>query len=268
MFHGVTVALVTPLTGAGEVGRRDVARLVASVRPHVDALLPALSTGEGWALSDRQWHDMVEATVGCADGLPVLAGIEVATTHGTVRRARAAARLGARAVAATTPYGADVSQDEMYRHYARIADASGLPVVVYHESEISRNTIAFDTLLRICRLPSVVAVKDSAGDPLATRRLIAARPGVGVLQGLEHLVTSTPGVDGYVMALANLEPGLCAAMYRAPCAERAAELAAACARHGLDRPDWYRAVKSELRRRSILTSDATVDPGCPEGTPV
>ncbi|UQI47326.1 dihydrodipicolinate synthase family protein [Streptomyces sp. HU2014] len=260
-YAGVTVALVTPLTDTGDVDRGDVGRLVASVRPYVDALLPALSTGEGWALTDRQWHDMVAATVGCREGLPVLAGIQRPTTEEAVARARTAAGLGAAAVVAPTPYGPDVTQEEMFRHYETLGREGGLPVVVYHEREVSGNDLRPDTLMRICSLPSVVAVKDSAGDPAATRELLAARPGVPVLQGLEHLLPETTGVAGHVAALANVEPALCSALHAGPVSDHTAVLAAACERHGLDRPDWYRALKSELCRRGVLTTERTTGTG-------
>jgi 4-hydroxy-tetrahydrodipicolinate synthase len=259
MYRGVLAALVTPLTGSGEVSVPDVTRLAGTLRPYVDGLVPALSTGEGWALSDRQWQQMVEATVRAADGLPVLAGALRPTTAETLRRARAAARLDVDAVVATTPYGRDVSQEEMYRHYASLGEQAGVPVVVYHESQLSGNSLETKTLLRICALPGVVAVKDSAGDPAATRRLLAAGPGVPVLQGLEHLCLECGDVDGYVLALANVEPEVCAALLARPTADLADRVAVAVERYGLDRPDWYRALKAELYRRSVLTSEQTVE---------
>lgn len=259
MFPGVTVALVTPLTDAGEVSEESVARLVASVRPYVNALLPALSTGEGRSLTDRQWRAMVSATVRHADGLPVVAGIQRPTTAEVAARAEIAEELGARALAVTTPYGPEVSQDEMYRHYERLGRLTGLPLVVYNESAVSGNSLELATLLRICALPAVAGVKDSAGSAPFTRELITAGPGVPVFAGLEHLLLESGPVDGYVVALANVEPALCAALFAEPTKERAAELAAACTRYGLDRDDWYRALKGELHRRGVLESDRTVD---------
>ncbi|MGW1835411.1 dihydrodipicolinate synthase family protein [Streptomyces sp. NPDC002067] len=266
MFPGVTVALVTPLSDAGEVSEPAVARLVASVRPYVSALLPALSTGEGGALTDEQWEVMVSATVRHADGLPVVAGALRPTTDEVAARARAAERLGACAVAVTTPYGPGVTQEEMFRHYERLARATRLPLVVYHESAVSKNALDLTTLLRICALPAVAGVKDSAGSGRFTRELVAAGPGVPVLQGLEHLLLESGPVDGFVLALANAEPALCAALFTDPSADRAAELTAACARFGLERDDWYRALKSELCRRGVLETDRTVEPGAAADT--
>ncbi|MGW7408991.1 dihydrodipicolinate synthase family protein [Streptomyces sp. NPDC054833] len=252
MIGGLVVALVTPVTDTGDVSEDGVARLVATLRPHADALLPALSTGEGTRLTDRQWRTMVAATVRYADGLPVFAGILRPTTAEVAARARTAEELGAAAVVATTPYGPGVRQEDMVRHFTDLTRATALPVIVYHESWVSGNALDRDTLLRICALPGIAAVKDSAGDPRATRELIAAHPGVPVLQGLEHLLLECGPLDGCVVALGNVEPGLCRALLGEPSAADAVRLTEACARHGLDRDDWYLTLKTELHRRGVL----------------
>ncbi|GHB31158.1 hypothetical protein GCM10010331_17010 [Streptomyces xanthochromogenes] len=260
LLAGVTAPLVTPVTDEGGVDGESVARLVVSLGPGVDALLPALSTGEGGKLTDPQWCAVVGAVVDGANGLPVLAGILRPTTDEVVARARVAEDLGADAVVAATPYGAEVSQDDMYGHYERIAGATGLPVIVYHEHAVSRNVIELDTLLRVCRIPGVAGVKDSAGAASFTRELIAARPGVPVAQGLERLLLDSGPVDGCVLALANVEPALCAALFADPGELGAAELKDACEKYGLDRDDWFRALKTELKQRGVLRSDREVLP--------
>jgi 4-hydroxy-tetrahydrodipicolinate synthase len=261
MLRGVTAALVTPLSEAGEVSEQCVARLVTALRPHVTALLPALSTGEGQALSDRQWHAVVSAAIRYAGGRPVLAGALRPDTAAVVTRARAAAALGARAVVATTPFGAEVTQHEMYRHFAELGRRAGLPVVVYHESAVSGNTADLDTLLRICALDSVVGVKDSAGSAAFTRQLVEARPGVPVLSGLEPLLLECRPVDGYAVSLANVEPALCADLFAGRAVDPAGRLARACERYGLAGDDWYRSLKAELCRRGVLETGKTIETG-------
>ncbi|RSS59300.1 dihydrodipicolinate synthase family protein [Streptomyces sp. WAC01280] len=261
MNQGVIAALVTPLSETGEVSESGVARLLDTLRPHVDALLPNLSTGEGRWLTDHQWEAMLGATVKHAGELPVLAGVLRPTTEQVLERARVAADLGAHGLVATSPYGAGVSQGEIHRHFADLAEHSGLPVVVYHGTEVSGNSADFDTLLRICELPSVVGVKDSSGDAAFTRRLVEARPGARVLAGLEHLLLDSGAVDGYVVALANVEPALCADLFAGRLADPEAALTAACARYGLEKDDWYRWVKTALYRSGVLETDRTVDTG-------
>lgn len=253
---GLLVPLVTPVRADGSVCRTSVAALVASVAPHVDALVPALSSGEGWALDDRQWHDMVSATIASAGDLPVFPGVVRPTTDEMVALAVRAAHLGARAVAASTPAGADVTQEQMYAHYAILARQSPLPVIVYHESEVSGNLLTHETLLRVWELPGVVAVKDSTGDVEATQRLLDA--GVSVLQGGDHLLGAGLRVDGFLVSLANLEPELCARMWRSPDPGTAEEIAGKCTEHDLFADDWYRPIKNRLHERGVISDPLLV----------
>ncbi|NUT99079.1 MAG: dihydrodipicolinate synthase family protein [Saccharothrix sp.] len=255
-FTGVLVPLVTPIGDDGSVARAELAALIALVAPHVDGLVPALGSGEGWCLDSGQWHDVVATTVAHSAGLPVLAGVLGATTDEVIAKARSAAELGASAVVATTPYGADVTQDRMYQHFVELAEAGRVPVVVYHESEVSKNRLTHETLVRISRIPGVVAVKDSHGDLDATRRLLDE--GVAVLQGGDHLMGEGLAVDGFLVALANLEPELCGLMWRSPSAGTAELILKKCADHDLFADDWYLAIKDVLHDRGVITNPLPV----------
>ncbi|GIG67291.1 dihydrodipicolinate synthase family protein [Phytomonospora endophytica] len=263
MYQGTIVPLVTPLTETGEVSSPCVARLVDSVRDEVTAVMPALSSGEGWLLDAGRWRDMVAATVTYAAGLPVLAGIQLPTTGEVVARARTAAELGADAVVVTTPFDPELDQDAVYRHYATVREGTALPIFLYNEHAISGNHIALDTIVRICALPGVAGIKESSGSPELTRRIAAAVPHVPVFEGWENLLldvlSGDAGVAGFVGPLANLEPALCSLMLREPSAEVQAEINAACERLGLFKDDWYRWAKAELRRRAVIDSDRTVE---------
>ena len=100
-------------------------------------------------------------------------------------------------------------------------------------------------------LPGVIAVKDSTGDLDATRRLIDA--GVSVLQGGDHMMGAGLPVDGFLVSLANLEPRLCARMWRSPHHGAAESIARSCERHDLCADDWYRQIKNRLHERGVVT---------------
>jgi 4-hydroxy-tetrahydrodipicolinate synthase len=253
---GVIVPLVTPLDAAGEVAVADVARLIGSVRDHVTALMPTLSSGEGWLLTERQWTAMVAATVRHAAGLPVIAGVQLPDTEAVVRRVRAAAGLGADAVAVTTPFRAGVSQKRIVEHFRTVL-ATGVPVLLYNEVALSGNHVERDTLLQLARLPGVIGIKESSGDPAFTRDLVAAEPGVPVFEGWENLLSQAGGVHGFIGPLANLEPALCADLLREPVAHRQHAVDAACDAYGILRDDWYRWVKHELVARGIIGTAIT-----------
>jgi 4-hydroxy-tetrahydrodipicolinate synthase len=258
MYSGTIVPLVTPLDADGVVERSGVERLVDYVRPAVTGLMPALSSGEGERLTDRQWHDMVEATVACARGLPVLAGILRPRTEQVVELARHARTLGADAVVVSAPFGAGVGQEEIYSHYATVREAVDIPLFVYNEAAKSGNDIELDTLLRIFRLPGVVGIKESSGDPALTRRIVEADHRVPVFEGWENLLLEATGVAGFIGPLANLEPAVCTAMLTAPSPGRQHEIDVLSKRFGIFEDDWYRHVKAELHARGVIDSAATV----------
>ncbi|MGH3761440.1 dihydrodipicolinate synthase family protein [Actinophytocola sp.] len=259
MYAGTIVPLVTPLGADGAVSESDVDSLVGYVHRDVTALMPALSSGEGEKLSERQWHDAVAATVAHSRGLPVLAGILLPETGQVVRRARLAERLGASAVVVGAPFGADVTQAEILRHYQVLRDSLDVALFVYNESIKSANTIEPETLLRILDLPGVVGIKESSGSVDVTRRLLAADHAVPVFEGWENLLLEARGVAGLIGPLANLEPAACNAMLADPCPERQDEIDELCKRFGIFTDDWYRCVKEELHTRGVIGSAYTVD---------
>lgn len=258
MYSGTIVPLITPLAETGAVSEQCVRRLIDSIRHQVTALMPTLSSGEGWRLSEQQWHDMVTYTVRHSSGLPVVAGIQLPTTEEVVARAKAAVPLGVAAIAVTTPFAPGLAQDEIYDHYRELREAVPIPLFIYNEEALSGNQIALDTLLRICRLPGVAGIKESSGSAEFTRKLIAANLGVPVFEGWENLLYEVPGVAGFIGPLANLEPALCNDMLAAPSLERQHAINAACERYGLFRDDWYRGIKKELCRRGVIDTDAAV----------
>jgi 4-hydroxy-tetrahydrodipicolinate synthase len=259
MYAGTIVPLVTPLDATGTVDESDVDSLVRHVRHGVTALVPTLSTGEGEALTERQWHDMVAATVACSRGLPVLAGILLPRTEEVIARARLAARLGAAAVVVGSPFGADVTQAETLRHFRALRAAVDLDLFIYNESVKSGNTIDVDTLLRILDLPGVVGVKESSGSAEVTRRLVVADHGVPVFAGWENLLLAAPGVAGLIGPLANLAPATCTAMLAEPTPERQHEIDVLCRRYGIFADDWYRCVKVRLQHWGVLRGAYVVE---------
>lgn len=259
MYSGTIVPLVTPLDRDGAVDPSSVDRLIGSISSEVTALMPTLSSGEGWKLSETQWSDMVAATRKHSRGLPVLAGIQLPETSQVIERAKIAKRLGADAVVVTTPFRADISQDEIYEHYRVLREAVDIPLFVYNEAAVSGNTIELATLLRIFALPDVVGIKESSGSAELTREIVRAPHSVPVFEGWENLLYEAHGVAGFIGPLANLEPQLCNAMLVDPTPERQAVVDEACRRYGVFEDDWYRWVKQELCKRKVISTDLVVE---------
>ncbi|MFD3996886.1 dihydrodipicolinate synthase family protein [Streptomyces sp. NPDC058583] len=254
-YSGTVVPLITPFDEHGVVDEPSVVRLLDHIRTEVNGFMPALTSGEGWKLDARQWQDVVTYTVRHAGGLPVLAGIQLPDTDAVIDRARTAAAIGADAVVVTTPFGAEVTQDDIVEHYKAIRAALDIPIFLYNEEALSGNRIEFDTLIRICKeIPGIVGIKESSGDAAFTRNMAEAGTGIPVFEGWENLLVDARGIDGFIGPLANLEPSLCNAMLVDPTPDRQAEINTVCERYGVFKDDWYRWVKKELHRRGVIAS--------------
>ncbi|MFV6029897.1 dihydrodipicolinate synthase family protein [Streptomyces sp. NPDC056264] len=254
-YSGTVVPLITPLDEHGVVDEQSVVRLLDHIRAEVSGFMPALTSGEGWKLDARQWQDVVTYTVRHAGGLPVLAGIQLPDTDAVIDRARTAAAIGADAVVVTTPFGAEVTQDDIVEHYKAIRAALDIPIFLYNEEALSGNRIEFDTLIRICKeIPGIVGIKESSGDAAFTRNMAEAGTGIPVFEGWENLLVDARGIDGFIGPLANLEPSLCNAMLVDPTPDRQAEINTVCERYGVFKDDWYRWVKKELHVRGVISS--------------
>ncbi|SAI73098.1 dihydrodipicolinate synthase [Bordetella ansorpii] len=253
------VPLVTPFDADGRVCSASVARLLASVRHSTNGVIPCLTSGEGWRLTDAQWASMLALTFEHAH-CPVIVGIERRTTEEVLALAKAAKGQGANAIMLTTPFGTSVSQAAMLEHFRRVHDAADLDIYIYNESNLSGNETELDTLLAIGALPRVVGIKDSPDQPRSADEVRSLREcGMKYLLGWEHQLATGLPADGCVVSLANLEPELCRL--------------ASCGRHGLihaeverlsqiyqlDRDDWYRHIKAELAARGIIQSQQLVE---------
>jgi 4-hydroxy-tetrahydrodipicolinate synthase len=273
-INGLFVPLVTPLNARRNVDRKSVRRLVNRLKPDVDGFIPCLSTGEGRHLTTRQWTDMLEFALTEADGHLVVAGIEAHDTKKVIERIKIAAVFGVRIIAALPPFGDNVQQDVIYGHYSEIA-ATGVSVLVYNKSLMCGTAIAMETLLQICKMSNVVAVKEGSGDATFTRAVIDSVDGVAVLHAWEGMLTRVSGIDGAIIPLANLEPALCrraldvleipfpVQMWSSrrpldgPNEVVQLEVDALVAQWnlGADNPMWYADVKKELVRRGIISID-------------
>ena len=257
IYQGIMPPLVTPLREDGStICERSVEQLVESLRPHVSGYIAALSSGEGWKLDDNQWYNIAHFTKKYAGEMTVFGGIMRPVTDDVLRLARRAESLGLDGVAITSPFGEMVTQAEILNHYRKVASATDLPLLVYNESDISMNTTDFDVLREIADLDSVVAMKESSGSLELTLKLLDAELDLAIFQGWEPLCLESKGVDGYVMALANVEPQMCLNMLADPTPERQLEVIDFCKRNGLFEADWYAVIKCMLKERGVIANCA------------
>ena len=198
-FTGVGTALITPFTAAGAVDEPGVRRLA---RRQIDQgthfLVPCGTTGEVPTLSAEERRRIVEIVVDEAGGTtPVLAG---AGGYDTREVAHAAAEMhaaGADGLLSVTPYYNRPTPEGLYQHYRAIADATPLPIVVYNVPGRTGCNVDAATLARLATIPTIVGVKEAAGNMTQMAEMIRAVPAEFlVLSGDDALTVPLMAIGG------------------------------------------------------------------------
>jgi 4-hydroxy-tetrahydrodipicolinate synthase len=158
--------MVTPFPDGGELDLDAVGPVTEHLLGLGNVVLVVSgTTGEATTTTDAEKDALLRAVVGVAGGRAcVLAGVGTADTAHSVELARAAERAGADGLLVVTPYYSRPSQAGIGAHFTAVADATGLPVMLYDIPGRSAVPIATDTLLRLAAHPRIVAVKDATGD--------------------------------------------------------------------------------------------------------
>ncbi len=176
-FGGVLTAMVTPFDGEGAL---DVAGAVALARWLVDhgsdGLVLTGTTGEGPVLDDAEKCELWSA-VASAVSVPVVAATGSNDTRHSVELTGRAAATGVDGALVVTPYYNRPSQAGLFGHFAAVASATDLPILLYDIPVRTGRRIATDTMLRLAReVPNIIGVKDAAGDVAGSARLLARAP--------------------------------------------------------------------------------------------
>jgi 4-hydroxy-tetrahydrodipicolinate synthase len=207
-FAGVTVALVTPFRG-GEVDFAGLRRLVDwHVEQGTDCLAPCGTTGESPTLDHEEHERVVAAVIEQAAGrIKVMAGTGSNSTREAVRLTKAAKKAGANGALMVGPYYNKPTQEGYVRHFAAVADACDLPIVLYNIPGRTGSNILPETIARISEIPTVVAVKEATGS-LDQASQVAALCDLTILSGDDSLTLPLMSIGGrgVVSVVGNLVP--------------------------------------------------------------
>ncbi|WP_376092172.1 4-hydroxy-tetrahydrodipicolinate synthase [Roseomonas sp. CCTCC AB2023176] len=211
MFKGSLVALITPFTPDGALDEKAFGDFVAwQVSEGTQGLIPVGTTGESPTLSHDEHHRVVAICVEAAAGrVPVIAGTGSNSTEEAISLTRHAKQAGADAALVVTPYYNKPTQEGLYLHFAAIADAVDLPVIIYNIPPRSVVDMTVETMARLARHPNIVGVKDATANltrPLHTKS--ACGPDFCQLSGEDHtaLAFRAAGGVGCISVTANIAP--------------------------------------------------------------
>ncbi len=212
LFRGTGTALVTPFDKHGEVDLASLASLVRfQVAGGVEAILPVGTTGESVTLTEAE-QAIVIATVRerAPRSVKVIAGAGSNSTAKTVQLARAAARAGADGILCVAPYYNKPTQEGFYRHYAEIASATDLPIILYNVPGRTASNMTAATTLRLAKdIPLINGIKEASGNMDQIMEILSRRPkGFGVWSGDDSFTFPLValGADGIVSVVSNEVP--------------------------------------------------------------
>jgi len=175
-FGRVLTAMVTPMTPDGSLDEEAIGALATHlVDRGSDGLVVSGTTGESPTTTDEEKDRIIRAVVeAVGDRVHIVAGVGTYDTAHTVELARQAEKAGAAGLLVVTPYYNKPPQAGLLNHFTLVADATGLPVMLYDIPGRSGVPIHTETLQRLAEHERVVAVKDAKGDLYETARVLAS----------------------------------------------------------------------------------------------
>ncbi|WP_345567926.1 4-hydroxy-tetrahydrodipicolinate synthase [Streptomyces plumbiresistens] len=208
-FGRALCAMITPFTDAGALDLDGAQRLADRlVTEGCDGLVLSGTTGESPTTTDAEKAALVTAVREAVGGrASVVAGVGTFDTRHTIELALAAEKAGADGLLVVSPYYSRPPQDALEAHFREVADASGLPLVLYDIPGRTGTRIEPDTLIRLAGHPRIVAVKDCSYDFLGAQKVLD-RTELAYYAGCDehNLALYAVGAAGYVSTVANVVP--------------------------------------------------------------
>jgi len=170
-FGRLLTAMVTPFTRDGALDLDGAQRLASHLvdQQHNDSLVINGTTGESPTTSDAEKESLLHAVVeAVGDRARVVAGVGTYSTVHTVELARSAEKAGAHGLLVVTPFYNKPPQTGLLKHFTTVADATGLPMLVYDIPHRTGTAVATETMVRLAAHDRIVGVKDAKGDIAAT----------------------------------------------------------------------------------------------------
>lgn len=166
IFTGAGIAILTPMHTDGSINWEEFGRLIDwQIENSTDAIIVCGTTGESSTMSDEEHLNAIRFAVERAAGrVPVVAGAGSNDTAYAVNLAKESKEAGVDGILVVTPYYNKTSQRGLIAHYNTIADATDLPMILYHIPGRTGVTIAPQTFKELSKHPNIVAVKEASGN--------------------------------------------------------------------------------------------------------
>lgn len=208
IFRGVGTALITPFKD----GRIDFDTLEVLIERQVSAGIDALviggTTAEAATLSDTERYELFKKSKQIAKNrCRLIFGTGTNDTRVAIKHTVFASELGCDGVLVVTPYYNRGTAEGVVKHYESIAEASGVPILLYNVPSRTGVNLSLDTLERLAENENIVGIKE-ASDSLDRLVGISGIDGLSLYSGNDsqiYPVLSLGGL-GVISVVSNLYP--------------------------------------------------------------
>lgn len=198
--------MATPFKADGSVDLEGVATVADHLMNHGhDGIVVSGTTGESPTTTTEEDGEILRAVIDAVGGRgKVVAGVGTNSTAHSVELAHQAAKAGADAILLVTPYYNKPSQSAVEAHFRTVAEAGGIPTMLYDVPGRTGTTISIGVYENLAGHELMIAVKDAAGDLPRASRL--ARLGYAVYSGDDILLPGylAHGACGLVSVAAHI----------------------------------------------------------------
>ncbi|MCP2040381.1 4-hydroxy-tetrahydrodipicolinate synthase [Neisseria sp. HSC-16F19] len=176
-IHGILVPIITPFDDQGQVNTALLRELVRRfIEKGVAGIVACGTTGEYYTLSPDERQQVMSTIAAEARGkVTLIAGINSLSTDHSIELARQAKDMGYEGLMlSANPYSLP-GQEGIIAHFEKVADAAGMPIIMYNFPARVGVNIEFDTVAHLARHPHIVGIKESSGNFSQALRMLQAR---------------------------------------------------------------------------------------------
>lgn len=220
-IRGIIAAMATAMYEDGSINEAEIRKQInRHINAGVDGIFCLGTNGEFYILNTEEKKRVMHICVDEAHGrVPIYAGTGCIGTQDTIDLSLAAQEIGVDVLSIITPYFAALNQEELYHHYACIASAVNLPIVMYNIPMRTGCAIEPETVSRLAKnFSNIKGIKDSSGK---FENILAYIHGTdpktfSVLSGNDALILKTleNGGKGGITAVANILPEMMVSIYQ------------------------------------------------------
>jgi 4-hydroxy-tetrahydrodipicolinate synthase len=197
-FHGVFPYLVSPVDEHGKVLTDVLGKLASDlINAGVHGLTPLGSTGEFAYLNRVQREAVVRTTIEAAGKrVPVIAGVASTATADAVEQAKAYENLGADGILAILEAYFPLKDPQIESYFRAIADAVGVPVVLYTNPQFQRSDLSLDVIARLSEHPRIEYIKDASTNTGRLLSIMNRAPQMKVFSASAHIPAAVMLIGG------------------------------------------------------------------------